>query len=114
MACRNPTARALSQLSYSSLCERKGAPDAGEPGLSLAVDQESARLVRLSAPPCHGEQEQSAIEQGRAGPPDATDGAAQHEAGCLRDSGLHPSTIARVPPHPASFRRVRWCGWEHE
>src|ERR1039458_1238909 len=77
MACRNPTARALSQLSYSSLCERKGAPDAGEPGLSLAVDQESARLVRLSAPPCHGEQEQSAIEQGRAGPTDATDGAAR-------------------------------------
>src|ERR1035441_5115938 len=114
MACRNPAARELFRLSHSSLCARKGAPDAGELGLSLAADRESARLVRLSAPPYRGAQERCAIAQGCAKPPDATDDAARRGADYPQDFRRHPAAIAPTPLRRASVHRARRSGWEHE
>src|ERR1035441_1272520 len=114
LAWRGPADEVCRSVSCSSLCVWRGAPGATEPGLSPAVDRESAPLGPWSVPPCRGAQELSAIEQGCAGPPDATDGAALHGADCLQDSGLHPPTIARVPPRLASIHPVKKCGWAHE
>src|ERR1035438_420898 len=97
MACRNPAGRALSRLSHSSLCARKGAPDAGGPGLSLAVDRESARLVRLSAPPCRGVQERCVIARGCAKPPDAADDAARRGADYPQDFRRYLAATAPTP-----------------